>query len=246
MNKVGLFPEPHYWYPFTSWGLTGSFWRITSETVINTWAVFAVLIVFIIVARIALHNEHGIGRFLVVSYVKSLKELVEQGLGFFNFNHFCFIASLFTFIILCNFISLIPGREEPTSDLSTTLALGLCQFLYVQGSSIRANGIGGYLKEFVEPFFFMLPLHVVGLFATIISISFRLFGNIFGGVVISKLYLNAIGGNIIRELAGIMSGLNIVIALFFIIFEGIIQAFVFSMLSLTYLSLAVSKEESHG
>lgn len=246
MNKVGLFPEPHYWYPFTSCGLTGNFWRITSETVINTWAVFAVLIVLIVIARIALRNERGIGRFLIISYVKSLKELVEQGLGSFNYNHFCFIASLFTFILACNIISLIPGLEEPTSDLSTTLALGLCQFLYIQASSIRANGIGGYLKEFIKPFFFMLPLHIVGLFATLISISFRLFGNIFGGFVISKLYLTAIGGNIFYELAGIVSGLNIIIALFFIIFEGIIQAFVFSMLSLTYLSLAISKEDSHG
>lgn len=245
MNKVGLFPDPHYWHPFTSCGLTGNFWRITSETVINTWAVFVILIILIVIARKALRNERGIGRFLIVSYVKSLKELVEQGLGSFNFNHFCFIASLFTFIIVCNLISLIPWLEEPTKDLSTTLALGLCSFLYVQASSIRTNGFGGYLKEFVEPFFFMLPLHIVGLFATIISISFRLFGNIFGGVVISHLYLKTIGGNIIWELAGIISGINIIIALFFIIFEGIIQAFVFSMLSLTYLSLAVKKEGSH-
>lgn len=245
MNKISLFPEPHYWHPFTSLGLTGNFWRITSDTLINTWAVFAILIVLIVLARVALHNERGVGRFLVISYAKSFKELVEQSLGSFNFNHFCFIASLFTFILLCNLISLIPWLEEPTKDLSTTLALGLSSFLYVQGSSIRANGLVGYLKEFIEPFFFMLPLHVVGLFATIISISFRLFGNIFGGVVISHLYLKTIGGNVIWELAGIISGINIIIALFFIIFEGIIQAFVFSMLSLTYLSLAVSKEGSH-
>jgi F-type H+-transporting ATPase subunit a len=89
----------------------------------------------------------------------------------------------------------------------------------------------------------MLPLHVVGLLATIISVSFRLFGNIFGGVIISELYLKTIGGHPLWEILGIMTGFNIIIVLFFTVFEGLIQAFVFSMLSLTYLSLAVAHKE---
>jgi F-type H+-transporting ATPase subunit a len=147
------------------------------------------------------------------------------------------------FILICNIISLIPWLEEPSSDLSTTLGLGITSFIYIQAWSIKANGFLGYLKGFLEPFFFLLPLNVIGLFASIISISFRLFGNIFGGFVITKLYLQFIGGKPLLEIIGIVSGLNILLVLFFVLFAGFIQAFVFSMLSLTYLSLAIQKEE---
>jgi F-type H+-transporting ATPase subunit a len=244
MAELPLF-DTHYWRPLAAYGFTHDFWRFNSETIINTWCVLAVILAFVVGTRVALRNKNSVVGYVVVSFVRAFKDLVEQSLGFFNFNHFCFITSLFTFIVLCNLISLIPFLEEPTKDLSTTLALGLCSFIYVQGNSIKTNGILGYLKEFMEPFFFMLPLHVVGLLATIVSISFRLFGNIFGGFIISKLYLVAIGGKPLFEIVGIVSGFNILITLFFIIFEGVIQAFVFSMLSLTYLSLAIGHKDHH-
>ena len=245
MPELEFFSK-HYWHPLASYGFTNDFWRVTSETVINTWCVLGVLCALIVILRIALRDKNNVVSYTAISFVRAFQDLTEQSLGYFNFNHFCFITSLFTFIVLCNLISLIPFLEEPTSDLSTTLALGICSFLYVQGNSIKYNGVFGYLKEFIEPFFFMLPLHVVGLLATIVSVSFRLFGNIFGGVIISHLYLHAIGGKPVFEILGMVTGFNIVITLFFIIFEGVIQAFVFSMLSLTYLSLAISQKENHA
>ena len=245
MPELELFHK-HYWSPLAAYGLTNDFWQITRETVINTWCVLAVICILIVTLRIALRNKNSVVSYSAISFVRAFQDLIEQSLGYFNFNHFCFVTSLFTFIVLCNLISLIPFLAEPTSDLSTTLALGICSFIYVQGNSIKFNGILGYLKEFMEPFFFMLPLHLVGLLATIISISFRLFGNIFGGVIISELYLSGIGGKPLWEIVGIVSGLNIIITIFFVIFEGVIQAFVFSMLSLTYLSLAISHKENHA
>jgi len=241
MQSLDIFKQ-EYWEPFKTFGLTNPFWSINRSTIIHTWIILGILIAIIIAARIAIRNEKNVFGYMVISFVKAFRDLIIQSLGEFNFNHFAFIASLFSFIVLCNIISLIPWFEEPTSDLSTTLGLGITSFVYIQCYSIKANGPLGYLKSFFEPFFFLLPLNVIGLLASIISISFRLFGNIFGGVVISKLYLHAIGGNWIGEIIGIVTGVNILIVLFFVLFAGFIQAFVFSILSLTYLSLAIRKE----
>ena len=89
----------------------------------------------------------------------------------------------------------------------------------------------------------MFPLHVIGKLATIVSISFRLFGNIFGGAIIAHIYLSSIEGSLLWELLGILTGTNLIITIFFGLFEGFLQAFVFSMLSLTYLSIAINHDE---
>lgn len=237
------FFQKEYWQPFKALGLTSSIWNINRSTIIHTWIILVIIIALIIAARLTIKKESNVFGYLIISFVNSFKSLIIQSIGKFNFNHFAFITSLFTFILLCNTISLIPWFEEPTSDLSTTLGLGITSFFYIQANSIKVHGFIGYLKEFFEPFFFLLPLNVIGLFASVISISFRLFGNIFGGLVISKLFLNAVGGRIIWEIMSIITGLNILIVLFFILFAGCIQAFVFSILSLTYLSLAIQTEE---
>lgn len=229
--------------PFGRFGLTSPFWNINLHTITATWLVLIVLALLTLATRHALKQPHSRFGFLIVSFVYGFKELVDQTLGMFHFRHFTFIASLFIFILTCNMISLLPGLEEPTSDIMTTLALGLTAFLYTQYSSIQTNGLLAYLKGYLKPFFIMLPLNIVSNLATVISISFRLFGNIFGGAVISSLWYGAISSHVVFEIIGILSGINLTITLFFILFEGFIQAFVFAMLSLTYLSLEVRNEE---
>jgi F-type H+-transporting ATPase subunit a len=91
----------------------------------------------------------------------------------------------------------------------------------------------------------MFPLNVIGKLASIISISFRLFGNIFGGAIISRIYFGVIEGSLIGEMIGLFSGINFLIMLFFGLFEGALQAFVFSMLTLTYLSMSIQGEGGH-
>lgn len=230
--------------PLTKFGLTDPIWDINLHTILATWVVLAILILLAIATHFALKRPHNLFSFLVISFVKNFKNLIDQTLGTFHFRHFTFIASLFVFILTCNLVSIIPGIEEPTNDIMTTLALGISAFLYTQFSSIQTNGLPEYLKGYLKPFFIMLPLNIISHLATIISISFRLFGNIFGGAVISNLWYGAISYSYITQLIGILSGINLTITLFFVLFEGFIQAFVFAMLSLTYLSLEVRAHES--
>jgi F-type H+-transporting ATPase subunit a len=227
-----------------SWlGLKHPFFTITSSTVIYTWIIIALLALILLPVRRMLANKAGVGGYIVKAYVSTFMDLCEQTIGSFSFVHFSFITAIFTFILLCNTIVLLPWMEEPTKDLNTTLALGIIAFVYTQWWAIKEHGIIAYIKEYLTPIFLMLPLHVIGKLATIISISFRLFGNIFGGAIISHIWLSAIQGSILLETFGLVSGINLIILLFFGLFEGFLQAFVFAMLSLTYLSIALQGEE---
>jgi F-type H+-transporting ATPase subunit a len=147
---------------------------------------------------------------------------------------------------MCSAIIIIPGMEEPTQNLNTTLALGIISFLYIQAYAIKSHGFVHYISEYFQPFIFgipnifLFPLHLVGKLASVVSISFRLFGNIFGGATISALFVGAIKGSLVGESLGLI--MNICVLLPFGLFEGFLQAFVFSMLTITYLSLELKEE----
>ncbi len=140
-----------------------------------------------------------------------------------------FICALFMFLVLANWLGIIPHLEEPTKDLNTPLSLGLMGFAISHYEGIKAKGIKGYLKNYFDPIFFMLPLNIIGELSKVVSISFRLFGNIMGGsiiiLVVSHLTYNLF----------LPPFLNV----FFGLFVGTIQAFVFTMLTVVYISVQV-------
>ncbi len=222
-------------------GISHPFLRINAETVTHTWIILGIMFVLLFFVRfVFLHNR--IVKYLATSYIEFFVSLAKQSLGSFMFGHFAFVNALFLFIFFCNVSSLIPWIEEPTRDLNTTLSLGIISFIYTQIVGIKEHGIWNYIKDFFKPIFIFLPLNVVGKLASIVSISFRLFGNIFGGSIISSMYFGAIKGIWWAESIALFSGLNFAIVAFFTIFEGSLQAFVFAMLSLTYISLSVQGE----
>ena len=244
MDNNNILTGPQ-WQPLLQYGFTHPFWTLHTETLIGTCVVTALVIILSLYANYALQKKRSISKFLILKYVDGFKGLLQQTLQSAPLGHLSFIGSLFIFIVFCNSISLIPYVQEPTKDLNTTLALGLISFLYVQYYAIKHQGILGYLSEFTHPFFLMLPLNVIGKITSIVSLSFRLFGNIFGGYIITHLCLQAVETSTITQCLGMFSGFNLLLSLLFGLFEGVIQAFVFSMLTLTNLSMEiVSSQES--
>ena len=241
MQSIDAFNE-HLWNPFSALGLHSSFLAINSGTVINTWFVLAILLLLVCIIRFYLHKKNSILRFIVTYFTQSWMDITTQTLGSFVYQHFAIVVTLFIFIALCNIISIIPWLEEPTKDLNTALALGCISFCYKEVQTIRTHGFSAYVKEFFQPFFVMLPLNLIGHYSKVIALSFRLFGNIFGGAIILEIYRHAIAYSWISEIFGLL-GLNLVVILFFILFEGLMQAFVFSMLTLTYINIAVEASE---
>lgn len=234
------FLKEHNWHLF---GLKHSFFNINSEIVIDTWIALLIILAILIPCHIILKRKPGMAHFIITDGVNYFVNMTKQAFGYFEFKHFAFIASVFIFILTCNLLSLIPWLEEPTKNANTTLAIGIISFIYTQYYTIKAHGLLSYTKEYFEPIFVMFPLHIISKIAGIVSISFRLFGNIFGGFIISDIYFKMIEGSWWKESIGLLSGINFVLKFFFGIFEGGLQAFVFTMLTITYLSMAVQKDD---
>ena len=140
MEGLDLLHVPH-WQPLQQFGYTHPFFNINSLTVFNTFIVMGLITCMCIVMRICLSHKKSVLRFLSISYITLFFDLIEQTLGFFSYNYFCFMTALFTFIAICNMISILPGVEEPTQDINTTLALGCVAFLYTQIMVIKQQGL---------------------------------------------------------------------------------------------------------
>ena len=203
---------------------------INLEVILMTWIVFALLIIIGLCASnkksILPRPIQSLGE-LIVSL---LYELTEDALGENLAKTYApLICALFMFLLFSNWLGIIPHLEEPTKDLNTTLGLGIMGFVIAHYAGIKSKGIKAYLKEYFQPIFFMMPLNVIGELAKIVSISFRLFGNIMGGSIII-LVVSYLTYSII---------LPPFLYAFFGLFVGTIQAFVFTMLTVVYISVQV-------
>ncbi|MBM3886966.1 F0F1 ATP synthase subunit A [Candidatus Dependentiae bacterium] len=184
----------HTIHPFESFDLTHPFWTLHLDTLIYTWAAMLLFFSLIIVARTALKKGPNKISILFETIIRFFMNTTQEAFGYFEFRYFAFATSLFLFTFFCCFIGVFPFLDEATKDLNTTLALGLSSFCFVQYHKIRTNGLLHYLKEYLEPFFLMMPINVVGELAKIASMSFRLFGNILGGGVVFMMMIDFLEG----------------------------------------------------
>jgi F-type H+-transporting ATPase subunit a len=203
---------------------------INLEVLVMTWIVFALLIALGIATTrkrsILPRPLQALGELIVTL----LYGLTEDALGEKMAKKYApLICALFLFLLLSNWLGLIPHLEEPTKDLNTTLGLGVMGFLIAHYAGIKTKGFKAYIKEYFQPIFFMMPLNLIGELAKIVSISFRLFGNIMGGSIII-LVVSYLTYSII---------LPPFLYAFFGLFVGTIQAFVFTMLTVVYISVQV-------
>ncbi len=162
--------------------------------------------------------------------VDMFKDITTQSLGENGMRHLPMLGSLFMFLWISNCIGTVPFTVEPSRDLNVTVGHMLVVIFVVHFEAIRVKGLGTYIKGYFEPFPIMAPLNFISEISSGVSLAFRLFGNILGGaiivMVISYLFKYTI----------VMVGLN----LFFSLFVGTIQAFVFTMLSMTYIAVAIA------
>ena len=128
----------------------------------------------------------------------------------------------------------VPLMRAPNADLNTTLAMALIAVVVVQVAGVLAHGVGGYLKELTTPVL-LAPIHIIGEFSRIISLSARLFGNIFGGEVLLAVMYFLLGS--------VFAGIGVVVFLGLELLFGAIQALVFTFLTTVYISMAVA---GHG
>jgi F-type H+-transporting ATPase subunit a len=201
-----------------------------TETILMTWIVIAALIVFGYLATKKIgflpNPFQVVGELFVNALYGITKDALDEEMAR---KYFPIICSLFMFLILSNWLGIIPKLSEPTKDLNTPLGLGIMGFFIAHHAGIKTKGFKRYAKGYFEPIFFMAPLNIIGELAKVVSISFRLYGNIIGGAIIILVVSHLIYSLVLPPF----------LITFFSLFIGTIQAFVFTMLTLVYISVQV-------
>jgi len=184
--------------------------------------------------------------------VNEVNTQVEGNLGKVNPYVVPLAVALFFFILIANWIEVIPTElnenvhllPSPTADTNLTYAMALIVICGVWGFGIRQKGLRGYLKHFLEPYPYLLPLNVLEELVKPITLALRLFGNIFaGGIMIALIggLVSLAPANI--PVGGILAGLlNVVWKLFDTLFLGGLQAFIFALLTAVYIGGALHPE----
>lgn len=212
------------------------------DTIVNMYFVLIVLTVFALIVNKKLKStkvsEAPNGFLNVVEMlVEAINGLVKTTMGPQNMGFAPYIFALACFLGVANLLGLI-GLSPPTSDYSVTLSLALVTFALTQIFAYKnARGLGGYLKSFTQPFVLLTPINLIGEVGNVISLSFRLFGNVMSGGIIITLVHNALG-----YFAPIVSA---PLQIYFDVFSGLLQTFIFIMLTMIFVGGTAEPETNN-
>ncbi len=204
----------------------GSFY--INATILFTWLVMALLSVGSWLITRNLKSEGRLSRWqnmlevLVNAINGQIREISRQDPGPF----LPFVGTLFIFIAISNLLSVIPGYVAPTSSLSTTAALAISVFVAVPLFGIAHHGLGHYLRQYLQPTLLMLPFNIIGEFSRTLALAVRLYGNMMSAAVIVAILL------------GITPLLFPVVMQVLGLLTGMIQAYIFAILAMVYISSA--------
>jgi F-type H+-transporting ATPase subunit a len=198
-----------------------------TQAVVTTWVIMALLLpgAALLRRRLQLLPSRSQAAFeLVVATVDAqIRDTMQLEPGPYR----AFIGTLFVYIFLANWSSLVPGVKPPTAQLETDMALALLVFIAVIGFGIRAGGIRGYLATFAAPSPLMIPLNFFESLTRTFSLFVRLFGNVMSGVFVIGIVLS---------LAGLLVPIPLM-ALDLLI--GAVQAYIFAVLAMVFIAGAV-------
>ena len=205
-----------------------------TEHIFSAWIVMAVLVILSILATRNMQMvPRGLQNFMEV-VVEGLMNLITSTAGPRGKAFAPVVMTAFLFILAANWIGTMPmfgninGFESPNSNLNITASMAIIVFVLSQFYAIKTNGLVGYLKEFAIP----NPLHILTELSRPLSLSLRLFGNIYAGGVLVHTMLG-----IAPFITFVFLGLEL--------FVGAVQALIFTMLSLVFLSIAVTPHHGH-
>ena len=203
------------------------------ETLVMTWISMGIVLLIAILATRNLKMVPTGTQNIVEALIVWLREQVATNLGPKGEFLCPLIVTLFLFLIVANWLGLVPTMASPTNDLNTTLGLALFIIAMVHILGVRMKGMH-YIKHFFQPFPIFVVINVIEEVAKPITLAFRLFGNILAGEILIIILL---------KLVPIWMPIPSVIWLAFSIFIGGVQAFIFTSLSMAYLANAVKDSE---
>ncbi len=198
-------------------------------TIVFTWGLMLVLTVGskLVTRKLSLGLTRSRWQNLLEIVVTGInKQIEEVGLPHPE-RYLGFLGTLFLFVATAALFTVVPGYEPPTGSLSTTVALALCVFVAVPYFGIRDQGLGGYLKSYVEPTVIMLPFNLISEVSRTLALAVRLFGNMMSGAMIIGILLTITP----FVFPIVMTALGLL--------TGMVQAYIFSILAAVYIAAAV-------
>ena len=226
-----------------------------SETIVVSWIVMLLITGLCIFLTRNLKEENISKRQAIAELiVETANNFVVGNMGE-KFRYLIpFVSALFATSVVSNLISLI-GLRSPTADLSTEAAWAVVVFVMITSQKIKTNGVGGYLKGFTTPIAVMTPFNILSELATPISMACRHFGNILSGVVINALIYGALAvassallrlipgavGAVLSQIPILDVGVPAILSVYFDWFSGVMQAFIFCMLTVMYIANAAEE-----
>jgi F-type H+-transporting ATPase subunit a len=205
-----------------------------NATIVFTWGLMLFLTVGAKLITRNLTTDHKRTRWqnlmeIIVTGIE--KQIAEVGLHQPR-KYLGFLGTLFFFVAAASLCIVIPGYKPPTGSLSTTVALALCVFVAVPFYGIEEQGVGGYLKSYMEPSFIMLPFNIISEITRTLALAVRLFGNMMSGEMILGILLSITPYifPIVMTLLGLLTGM--------------VQAYIFSILATVYIAAATRVQKS--
>lgn len=203
-----------------------------NDTIFFTWFIMAFMIGIALILRLYITNEKNFGKlqnFFEV-FITGTEDQIQK-MGKVDIKEvFPFIATVFIFVLMANLLQLIPFFRSPTASLSTNIALIILVIIRGVGYGIKKIGVIGYLKKFAKPSIIMIPMNIISEISSNCSLVIRLYGNMMSAMVI---------GAIVDGIAFLAFGFPIFLNILHFI-SGVLQAYIFSMLSLVFI---ISAEE---
>ena len=198
-------------------------------TVIHSLIVSGLLIGFALLVRSGLRSRQGKAGWAIVAelIVEHFEDIMQDMFGRDPRPFTPLVVTLALFIAVANLLGLVPGLGAPTADFSTTAALAVVVFLAVPFYGIRERGFWGYLAHYLEPSPLLLPLEIITEFSRTLALAVRLFGNIMSEELVIAVLLS---------LAGLLVPVPIMMLA---VLTGVVQAYIFAVLTVVYLTAAV-------
>lgn len=226
----------HVLFSFDLFGFPIEITSAFLENLVIQWAIMAIIIALAIYFTRKLEVFPNKKQSIAEIFVDFINNLVEDNMGK-EYMHFVpYIGSLAIFLVFLNLSGLV-GVEPPTSNLGVTAGLAIMSFFIVQGYAIRKGGVKHYLHAYKEPVAFIAPLNVIERLILPLSLSLRLFGNMFAAVLLINLMYS--GLNNIGFIAQL--GAPIVAHAYFDIFDGLIQTYIFIMLTMVNIKIVAEE-----
>lgn len=199
-----------------------------NATIVFSWAVMALLVLvsWLVTRHVSDAVDLGKGQVALEVIVTGIREQIDDVAPGRTDAFLPFIGTLFLFIATCNLLLIVPVYRPPTGSLSTASALAFCVFVAVPLFGVADKGLLGYLKHYVQPNPIMLPFNILGELSRTLALAIRLFGNIMSGTLIGAILLSLAP----LLFPAVLDALGLL--------TGLVQAYVFAVLSLIYLASA--------